>query len=318
MNIVVLDGFASNPGDLSWAQLESLGPCTVFDRTPVEEVVPRAAGVGIILVNKVAIDRPVIEALPELRYVGVLATGYDIVDCEAARERGIVVTNVPSYGTDSVVQMTLAHLLNLTLHVGEHAQAVAQGRWAASPDFCFWDFPLVELSGLTMGIVGFGRIGRAVARVARALGMKVLACDLAKPTDPPEGVEIVELDDLFRRSDVVSLHCPLSPQTRHLVDTRRLALMKPSAMLVNTSRGPVVDERALAEALSAGRLAGAGLDVLADEPPPRDHPLVGLANCYVTPHVAWATRAARDRLMTIAVDNVRAFLAGAPRNVVNP
>jgi len=318
MQIVVLDGYTLNPGDLSWEELKELGTCEVFDRSRPEEVVPRARAAQIVLSNKVVLSRDVIGQLPGLSYVGVLATGYNIVDAEAARERSIPVTNVPTYGTQSVAQMVFAHLLNLTQHVGHHAATVTKGRWTACPDFCYWDYPLVELAGLTMGIVGLGRIGRVTAQLAVAFGMKVLACDSVPPTDVPEGVQIVELDALFRLSDVVSLHCPLTPETQQLVDCRRLASMKPSAFLINTSRGPLVDDQALADALSSGRIAGAGLDVLSTEPPPPDNPLLHAKNCFITPHVAWATKAARERLLRTVVDNVRAFLDGRPQNVVNP
>ena len=318
MHVVVLDGYTLNPGDLSWDELERLGTCEVFDRSQPEEVVRRASEAQIVLTNKVVLSRELIGQLPRLSYVGVLATGYNIVDVDAARERGIPVTNVPTYGTQSVAQMVLAHLLNLTQHVGHHADTVADGRWTTCPDFCYWDYPLVELAGLTMGVVGLGRIGRATARLAVAFGMKVLACDPVPPPDVPAAVELVELDAIFRLSDVLSLHCPLTPETQQLVDRRRLALMKPSAFLINTSRGPLVDDQALAEALNSGRIAGAGLDVLSTEPPPPDNPLLHAKNCFITPHIAWATKAARERLLRTVVDNVQAFLDGRPQNVVNP
>jgi glycerate dehydrogenase len=318
MHIVVLDGYRLNPGDLSWYELGQLGTCEVFDRSRPDEVVPRARAAQIVLTNKVVLSREKIGQLPELRYVGVLATGYNMVDVDAARQRGIPVTNVPTYGTQSVAQMVFAHLLNLTQHVGHHAGTVAGGRWTTCPDFCYWDYPLVELAGLSMGIVGLGRIGRATAQLALAFGMKVLACDPAPQPDIPAAVELVELDAIFRRSDVVSLHCPLTPETQQFVDRRRLALMKPSAFLINTSRGPLVDQQALAEALNSGRIAGAGLDVLSTEPPPPDNPLLGARNCFITPHIAWATKAARERLLRTVVENVRAFLDGRPQNVVNP
>ncbi len=295
VSIVILDGFTLNPGDLSWAPLESLGRCSIYDRTPPEEVVARAEHAGIVLTNKTVLSRDLIARLDDLRYIGVLATGYNIVDVEASRRRKIVVTNVPDYGARSVAQMAMAHVLNLTQHVAYHAATVAEGRWSRSPDFCYWDYPLVELAGLTMGLVGFGRIGGTVAELARALGMKVVVSDPALRAEDTQGVEALSLDDLFSSSDVVSLHCPLTPETRQVVDRRRLALMKPTALLVNTSRGPLVDEAALAEALNAGRIAGAGLDVLGIEPPAADNPLLSAKNCYVTPHIAWATRAARQR-----------------------
>jgi glycerate dehydrogenase len=324
MKIVVLDGYAFNPGDLGWAELEALGPCTVYDRTPPGEIVARAADAEIVLTNKAPLSRETIERLPRLRYIGVLATGYNIVDAAAARERNIPVSNVPDYATMSVVQMVFAHLLNLTLHVAEHGQGVSEGRWSRSLDFAYWDFPLVELAGLTLGLVGFGRIGRATARVALAMGMNVLAYTRKPPISKEmmaastfPGVRFVEIEELFRQSDMVSLHCPLTPETQGLVNTERLAMMKPSAYLINTGRGPLVDEVALAEALNAGRIAGAGLDVLSTEPPPADNRLLTARNCCITPHIGWATRAARQRLLDTVVSNVRAFLAGKPENVVN-
>ncbi len=321
MNIVVLDGYTLNPGDLSWAALEALGPCTIHDRTPASETLARAAGGEMVLTNKTALPREIIERLPRLRYIGVLATGYNIVDVAAARERNIPVTNVPDYATRSVMQSVFAHLLNLTLHVADHGRGVAEGRWSGSPDFAYWDFPLVELSGLTLGVVGFGRIGRATAEVARAFGMNVLAYDPAPPPVEkmvaPDGIRFVDLEELFRQSDAVSLHCPLTPETQHLVGAERLSWMKPTAYLINTSRGPLVDETALARALDSERIAGAGLDVLSIEPPPAGNPLLRAKNCCITPHIAWATAAARRRLLDTVVSNIRSFLAGEPRNVVN-
>ena len=317
MRIVVLDGYTLNPGDLSWAALESLGSCTIHDRTPPERVVERAREAEILFTNKVALGRAELEQLPRLRYIGVLATGYNVVDVAAARERNIVVTNIPTYGTRSVTQMTFALLLELAQHVGHHAQTVRDGRWTQSKDFCYWDYPLVELEGLTLGLVGFGRIGRAVAEVALAFGMKVLAHDAFAPASSVSGVTMVDMETLFRQSDVVSLHCPLTADNKGLVNSARLNLMKTSAFLINTSRGPLVNEVDLAAGLNAGRIAGAGLDVLAVEPPRPDNPLLTAKNCLITPHIAWATAAARRRLMDIAVGNLRAFLAGAPVNRVN-
>jgi glycerate dehydrogenase len=316
MNIVVLDGFTLNPGDLSWTDLQALGPCAIFDRTPPSEVLARAADAEILLTNKTSLTHDTIERLPRLRYVGVLATGTNVVDLKAARQRGIPVTNVPTYGTRSVAQFTFALLLELVQHVGHHAASVREGRWTRSAEWCYWDFPLIELDGLTLGIVGFGRIGRAVGEIGAAFGMKVLASHPGAAASPPF-VRPVELDALFRESDVVSLHCPLTPQTANLVNARRLSLMKPAAFLLNTSRGPLVDESALADALNSGHIAGAALDVLSVEPPPADNPLLAARNCLITPHMAWGTRAARLRLMHIAVENVRAFLRGSPQNVVN-
>ena len=319
--LVILDGFALNPGDLSWEHLMSLGNCTIYDRTAPAEVVAEAADAEFILTNKAILSRPVIEALPKLRYIGVMATGVNVVDLEAASEQGITVTNVPIYGTASVAQMVWSHVLHFTGHVGAHSRAVHAGRWSSASDFCFWDFPQVELEGLTMGIVGFGRIGRATAKLADAFGMKVLVTrrTAVQPVsdDMPGYARLVDLDTLFRESDIVSLHCPLTPETTGLVSAARLQMMKPTALLINTSRGPLIDESALADALERGTIAGAGLDVLSSEPPPLDHPLLGVRNCLITPHIAWATRSARGRLLDRVVDNVAAFLSGQPQNVVN-
>jgi glycerate dehydrogenase len=309
MNIVVLDGYTLNPGDLSWDALRELGPCEIYDRTAPDEIVSRCASAEIVLTNKVKLDGDAMSSIPGLKYIGVIATGYNVVDVAAARERKVIVTNVPTYGTQSVAQMTFALLLELTQHVGHHARTVREGRWTRSPDFSYWDYPLIELDGLTLGIVGFGRIGQMVRTLAEAFGMKVLSYSRKQPAE--------ELEKLFRQSDVVSLHCPLTPETKHLVNAERLAWMKPSAFLLNTGRGPLIDESALAKALNEGRIAGAGLDVLAIEPPTADNPLLSAKNCLITPHIAWATRAARSRLMEAVVENVRAFLTGSPRNVVS-
>ena len=316
MKIVVLDGYTLNPGDLSWNELKSLGECEIYDRSPPDDVVPRAGDAEIVLTNKTVLTRDQIQNLPRLKYIGVLATGYNIVDVAAARERNVPVTNVPSYGTRSVAQHTFALLLELTQHVGHHARTVRDGCWTKSPDFCYWDHPLVELHNLTLGIVGFGRIGTAVGEIASAFGMKVLASRATRHSSP-SAIHFVDLETLFRQSDVVSLHCPLTPQTRNLVNPERLATMKPTAFLLNTSRGPLIDEPALAEALNSGRIAGAAVDVLSVEPPTADNPLLRAKNCLITPHIAWATRAARSRLMQIAVANVREFLNGRLQNVVN-
>lgn len=314
MNIVVLDGHTLNPGDLSWEPLRRLGTCTIHDRTASDDIIARAAGAEIVLTNKCPLSTGTIAQLPRLRYIGVLATGYNVVDAAAAGARGIAVTNVPDYGTRSVAQHVFALLLELTQHVGHHAQTVRDGRWSANPDFCYWDRPLVELAGLTLGVVGFGRIGRAVADLGRAFGMDVVA--FSRGETP--GAERVPLDELFRRSDVISLHCPLTPETAGLVNAARLALMKPTAFLLNTGRGPLVVETDLAAALDAGRIAGAGLDVLSVEPPPAGHPLLRAKHCLITPHIAWATRAARARLLSTVVANLAAFQAGRPQNIVNP
>lgn len=314
MRIVVLDGYCLNPGDLSWEGLEKLGELEVHDRTGPEEVLVRAQGAEIVLTNKTEVDADVIERLERLQYIGLLATGYNVVDVEAARAKGVPVTNVPAYGTESVAQMVFAHILNLTQHVAAHGEI----QWSACPDFCCWEHPLIELDRLTLGIVGLGRIGRATARIGLAFGMRVVAHDLLPPTPLPEGVEMVEQERLFLESDVVSLHCPLTPDTERLIDARTLGLMKKSAFLINTSRGQLVDEQALAHALNQGEIAGAGLDVLDVEPPDPKNPLLHAKRCTVTPHIAWATRAARVRLMEMVVKNVKAFLHGGPQNVVNP
>jgi glycerate dehydrogenase len=316
MNIVVLDGHTLNPGDLSWDGLKALGSCVIHERTAGPEIVPRMADAEMAITNKVPFTRETLLALPKLRYVGVTATGYNIIDTTTAQERGVTVTNVPTYGTRSVAQHTLALLLELTQHAGQHSESARSGKWARSPDWCYWEKPLVELDGLTMGIVGLGRIGRAVSDLAQAFGMKVIAAISPRAKEIPHNVSIVDLDYLFRSSDVVSLHCPLTNDTRHLVDATRLSRMKPTAFLINTSRGPLVDEEALAGALKEGRIAGAGLDVLSSEPPAAGNPLLSAKNCIVTPHVAWATRAARARLLQATVENAQAFLAGKPRNVV--
>jgi glycerate dehydrogenase len=315
--IVVLDGFTLNPGDLSWSELERLGDCAIYDRTPDGEVVSRAARAQIVLTNKTVLSREQIARLDSLEYIGVLATGFNIVDTAAARERRVPVTNVPAYGTRSVAQMTFALLLELAQRVGHHSGTVRQGRWSQSPDFCYWDYPLVELDGLTLGIIGYGRIGRAVADLGRAFGMRILVHTRTTPQQPIEDARFAGLDELLSLSDVVSLHCPLTGENRHLINRERLGRLKASAFLLNTSRGGLVDEVALAEALNSGRLAGAGLDVLEKEPPAADNPLYTAKNCFITPHISWATRAARARLLNVAVENVRAFLEGKILNQVN-
>ena len=313
MRIVILDGLTTNPGDVSWEPLERLGSLTVFDRTAPGDVVARAADADAVLTNKAIVGREQIAKLPRLKYVGVLATGFNIVDVAAARERGIPVCNVPEYSTPNVVQATWALILELANRVGHHDRTVHEGHWAACHDFCYWHGDLVELAGRTLGIVGHGRIGRGVAAVGRAFGMRVIHHRRQGGGDPA----CVDLDTLFRESDVVSLHCPLTPETKGLVDARRLAMMKPTAFLVNTARGPLVDEAALAAALNAGQIAGAAVDVLSVEPPPASNPLLAAKNCVITPHVAWATRDARRRLIDVTAANLAAFAAGQPQNVVN-
>ena len=316
MQIVVLDGHTLNPGDLSWAGLHELGQCHIHDRTSPDDIVRRAQEAEIVLTNKTQLSEETIAQLPKLRYIGVLATGYNVVDVKAAHKQNVCVTNVPAYGTVSVAQMVFAHLLNLTQHVAEHGQSVQAGTWSRSRDFCYWNFPLVELKHLTMGIIGLGRIGQTTAKLALAFGVKVIYFDLKKPITPHLNAQAVDLDTLFRESDVVSLHCPLTGSNFRLVNEQRLQLMKPTAFLINTSRGPLIDEKALADALNTGKIAGAGLDVLSQEPPEADDPLSKAKNCYITPHIAWATKAARQRLMDIALTNIRAFVNGRPQNVV--
>jgi glycerate dehydrogenase len=289
----------------------------VFERTSPEEIVRRGQDAEIILTNKTPLNRNVIADMPRLQYIGVMATGYNVVDTVAARERGIAVTNVPAYSTMSVVQLVFAHLFNLAHHITHHTEAVRNGRWTSSMDFSFWDYPLVELAGRTMGIVGFGRIGSAVATAASSFGMRIVAYNGNRIPAMPAAISFIALDELFSESDVVTLHSPLTPETREMVNSYRLSLMKPTAFLINTGRGQLVDEQALANALNAGRIAGAGLDVLSQEPPLPDNPLPGARNCFITPHFAWATTAARKRLMHEVTENVRSFLQGRPRNVVN-
>ena len=317
MKIVVLDGYTCNPGDLDWNGLKPFGEVTIYDRTPKELILERAAGAEILLTNKTPLAAPTLEMLPDLKYIGVLATGYNVVDVQAAAKRGVKVTNIPTYGTNSVAQLVFALLLELCIRTGEHSELVHQSEWTRSVDFCFWRYPLVELADKTIGLFGLGQIGSRAARIADAFGMRVLAYDKAKK-NPPEVRDFawVEPDDLFRRADVVSLHVPLFPETQGLINHRTLGLMKPTAFLINTARGGLVVEKDLAEALNAGRIAGAGVDVLSTEPPSADNPLLSAKNCIITPHLAWATHEARARLINIAVENIRQFLAGSPINVV--
>ncbi|SFB44712.1 glycerate dehydrogenase [Cohnella sp. OV330] len=317
MKIVVLDGYTLNPGDQSWRGFERLGQVEVYDRTAPAFAEERARDARIVLTNKTPLRAELLAKLPALEYIGVLATGYDIVDVRAAGERGIAVTNVPGYGTDSVAQSVFALLLELCQHAGLHDRSVKAGEWASSPDFSYWKMPLAELSGKTMGIVGYGRIGEAVARIAHAFGMKVAAYKRHPDGPPPfQGFEWASLPELLESSDVVSLHCPLTPETEELINRDSLARMKRSAFLINTARGRLIAEQDLADCLNAGGIAGAGLDVLSAEPPPADHPLLSAANCIITPHQAWATREARERLMATAVGNLEAYLAGQSANRV--
>ncbi len=318
--IVCLDGHTLNPGDIGWGPFESLGELTVHDRTPDDQIVPRAARFAHALTNKTVFSAETIEQLPDLKYIGVLATGYNIVDIEAAASRGITVTNIPTYGTDTVAQHATALMLELTRGTASHNQAVRDGQWANCIDWCFTLQPIRELTGKTLGVVGIGRIGRAFAKIGAAMGMKLIAHDAYWPSENAmEGlaVEQVELDDLFARSDVISLHCPLTPENTKMVNADRLSMMKATSVILNTSRGPLIDNQALADALHAGTIAGAGLDVLDVEPPPADNPLLGAPNCLITPHIAWYAAEARQRLMQTAADNLAAYLSGQPTNVVN-
>ena len=316
MKIVILDGFTANPGDLSWSALEALGEVTVYDRTSAEETLARAADAEIVLTNKVVIGRHEMEQLPRLRYVGVLATGYNVVDIAAAHERGITVTNVPAYSTESVAQMVFAHLLTVTNHTEHYALQNRNGQWCRSKDFCYWELPLHELAGKTFGIVGLGNIGLRVAQIAQAFGMKVKALTSKVPSALPHGIAKADLQELLATSDVLSLHCPLTDDTRHLIHAGTLALMKPTAILINTGRGPLVNDDDVAEALRSNRLQAYCADVMTIEPPQDDNPLLHCPNAFITPHIAWASVEARSRLIQVAIDNVRAFHEGHPQHVV--
>ena len=316
MKIVILDGFTANPGDLSWKGLEELGTLTVYDRTRPEETVARAADVDIVLTNKVIINREVMAQLPQLKYIGVLATGYNVVDIEAAHEHDIIVTNVPAYSTESVAQMVFAHLLTVTNRTEHYALQNRQGRWTKNPDFCYWDFSHMELAGKTFGIVGLGNIGRRVAEIALAFGMQVKALTSKSANALPAGIEKADLEELLASSDIISLHCPLTDSTRHLINHETLQQMRPSAILINTGRGPLVDDQAVATALAEGKLAAFCTDVLTEEPPKANNPLLSQPNAFITPHIAWATEEARSRLLQVAISNVQAFLNAKPQNVV--
>ena len=317
MKIVILDGYTANPGDLSWGSLKEMGEVTVYERTRREEIAGRAADADIVLTNKVVMDREMMALLPRLKYIGVLATGYNVVDIAAARERDIIVTNVPAYSTESVAQTVFAHLLTVTNRTEHYAQQNRLGRWAENRDFCYWDTELTELAGKTMGIVGLGHIGRRVAEIALAFGMQVKAMTSKKAEELPAGIQKAELQSLLATADVVSLHCPLTEGTKHLIHRETLRLMKPSAILINTGRGPLVDDEALAEALNEGRLRAYCADVVTEEPPKADHPLLHAPNAFITPHIAWATVEARKRLLQTAIGNVEAFVNGHPVNVVS-
>jgi glycerate dehydrogenase len=312
--IVVLDGYTMNPGDLNWSKLEKLGDCDIYDRTSPESVINRIGDADCILINKIKITREIMAQLPQLKYIGVLATGYNTVDLPAARDHGITVTNIPAYSTDSVAQTAFAHILNLTQHAAQHSETAKTGKWATCPDFCYWDFPLIELQSLTLGIVGCGRIGRQTAAIGHAFGMKIIGYTRTVRTG--DNIEQVSMEELFQRADVISLHCPLTAENKHLVNAKMLSIMKPTAFLINTSRGALIDEADLAEALNTGVIAGAGLDVLSTEPPEADNPLFKAKNCYITPHIAWATASARKRLYATAISNLSNYIKGSPENVV--
>lgn len=318
MKIVILDGYTENPGDLSWSGMEQFGEVTVYDRTPQELIIKRIGDAEAVYTNKTPLTKSTLEACPGIKYIGVLATGYNVVDIEAAKERGIPVSNIPSYGTEAVAQFTIALLLELCHHIGDHSRSVMAGDWTRSEDFCYWNYPLTELAGKTMGIIGFGRIGQAVAKIAQALGMKILAYSRTRE----EGLETetcryAELDELLANSDVISLHCPLHPDTQGMINKETIAKMKDHVMILNSSRGPLIVEEDLKEALNSGKVGGAAVDVVSAEPMKEDNPLLKARNCIITPHIAWAPKETRQRLMDIAVDNLRAYAEGCPQNVVN-
>lgn len=313
--IVILDGYTENPGDLSWEGFEKLGDVTVYDRTGAKDILSRIGNADIVITNKTPLSKETIERAPEIKYIGVLATGYNVVDTQAAKEKGIPVCNIPTYGTDAVAQFAFALLLEIAHHVQHHSDAVKQGRWANCPDFCFWDYPLIELAGKTMGLIGYGRIGQSVARIARAFGMQVIAYDSYQ--DPKQIDVYVSLDELLNRSDVISLHCPLFEQTKGIINKDSIAKMKDGVIILNNSRGPLIVEQDLADALNSGKVYAAGLDVVSSEPIREDNPLLTAKNCLITPHISWAPKESRQRLMDIAVENLKAFLSGKSQNVVN-
>lgn len=318
MKIVVLDGYTLNPGDISWEGLEALGEVTVYDRTKEEDVIARIGDADVVYTNKTPVTRETLEACDNVKFIGVLATGYNIVDIDAAKEKGIPVSNIPTYGTAAVSQFAIALLLELCHHIGAHSDAVKAGEWTNNPDWCFWKYPLVELAGKTMGIIGFGRIGQDTAKIAQALGMKVLAYDAYQnPELESETCHYADLDTLLGQSDVISLHCPLFPSTEGIINKANIAKMKDGVMIINDSRGPLIVEKDLREALDSGKVAGAALDVVSTEPIQADNPLFGAKNVILTPHIAWAPKESRQRLMDIAVANLKAYVDGAPQNVVN-
>lgn len=321
MKIVVLDGYTLNPGDLSWAGLEDIGECIVYDRTSLTddaEIISRIGDAEIVFTNKTPLTKKILDACPNVKYIGVLATGYNVVDIAAAKAKGIPVTNIPTYGTQSVAQFAMALLLEICHHVAHHSQAVHEGRWENQPDFCFWDYPLIELAGKTMGIIGYGRIGQTTGKLAQAFGMRVIAFDAMREVGTKLGdCSFVELDELFRRSDVIALHCPLFPSTQGIICKENIAKMKDGVIILNNSRGGLVVEQDLRDALDSGKVAAAGLDVVSTEPIKGDNPLLGAKNCFITPHISWAPKESRERLMNIAVDNLEAWIGGKPVNIVN-
>ena len=315
MKIVILDGYTANPGDYSWKELNTFGEVEIYDRTSPNEVIERAKDADMILTNKVVLKGDTLAQLPQLKYIGILATGYNIIDVDETRARGIVVSNVPAYSTDSVAQMTFAHVLNITNRIEHYANQNRKGQWSAAADFCYWDTPLCELAGKTF--VGLGNIGQTVACIARAFGMRVIALSSKKADEMPEGIMKANLDELLSQSDVLSLHCPLTESTREMINSQSIEKMKQGAILVNTGRGPLVNEADVAQALADGKLAGYGADVMCSEPPKADNPLLKQPNAFITPHIAWATAEARGRLLATAIANAKAFIAGKPQNVVN-
>lgn len=319
MKIVVLDGYTENPGDLSWDELRKLGDLTVYDRTADGDIVSRIGDAELVITNKTPISRDTLERCPSVRYIGVLATGYNVVDTGAAKEKGIPVTNIPAYGTETVAQYAISLLLEICGHVGHHSEAVHGGRWESCEDFCFWDFPMIELCGKTMGIIGYGKIGQAVGRIAQAFGMKVLAfANHRRPELESETCRYTDLEELLEKSDVISLHCPLFPDTEGIINRETIAKMKDGVIIINNSRGQLIVEQDLADALESGKVLAAGVDVVSTEPIKGENPLLKAPNCIITPHISWAAKEARERLMNIAVDNVKQYLAGTPVNVVNP
>lgn len=318
MKIVVLDGYTLNPGDLNWNGIEALGEVTVYDRTPADKIIERIGDAQAVYTNKTPISRATLNACKNVRFIGVLATGYNVVDIAAAKEKGIPVCNIPTYGTAAVGQFAIALLLEICHHVAHHSNAVQEGRWESNPDWCFWDYPLIELAGKTMGIIGFGRIGQTTGAIAKAMGMKVIASD-SHPNDAGRAIaEYVDLDTLLKTSDVISLHCPLFPETEGIINKDNIAKMKDGVIILNNSRGPLIVEQDLADALNSGKVYAAGLDVVSSEPIHGDNPLLKAKNCIITPHISWAPKESRQRLMDIAVNNLAQFLKGTPANVVNP